>query len=114
MDRAEPETGKGFRGHYRLRTRLSLRRLRHAPRTPDRTGFMTFETDSEADGHDRCNCGAACERNNWIDLTVHSLRTTKYLESANKEREPIKFEQAPFLAVLGLRSAPSLAYRIQL
>jgi transposase len=24
----------------------ALRRLRHAPRTPDRTSFMTFETDS--------------------------------------------------------------------
>ncbi len=34
-----------------LRTRFPLRRIRHAARAPDRSSFMTFETDSK-DGQD--------------------------------------------------------------
>ena len=37
--------GCGLRGYHRLRTRLPLRRIRHAARAWDRSGFMTFETD---------------------------------------------------------------------
>jgi transposase len=36
---------KGLRGHHRLRTRLPIRRIRHAARASDRSCFMTFETD---------------------------------------------------------------------
>jgi len=36
-----------LRGHHRLRTRLPLRRIRHAVRGSDRSRFMTFETDSK-------------------------------------------------------------------
>ena len=42
------DAGEKINGRKRhaLRARLSVRRLRRAPRTPDRTRFMTFETDS--------------------------------------------------------------------
>ena len=39
-------TGKRLRGHHQLRTRLPLRRIRHAARASDRSCFMTFETNS--------------------------------------------------------------------
>ena len=47
LDRAEPATGQGLRGHHRLRTRLPLCSLRHAPHPKDRTRIMSFETDSK-------------------------------------------------------------------
>jgi transposase len=47
VDRAQSETGKGLRGHNRLRTRLPLRRIRHAARASDRSCFVTFETDPQ-------------------------------------------------------------------
>jgi hypothetical protein len=36
----------GWQGYHRLRTRLPLRRIRHAARASGRSCFMTFETDS--------------------------------------------------------------------
>ena len=38
---------KDFEATNRLRTRLPLRRIRHAARASDRSCFMTFETDSQ-------------------------------------------------------------------
>jgi transposase len=45
VDWAQSTAGKGLRDHHRLRTRLPLRRIRHAARASDRSCFMTFETD---------------------------------------------------------------------
>ena len=39
--------GKRLRGHRRLRSRLPIRRIRHAAPASHRSGFMTFETDSK-------------------------------------------------------------------
>src|ERR1700731_4714265 len=47
VDRAQSTAGKRLRGYHRLRTRLPLRRIRHAARASDRSCFMTFETDSK-------------------------------------------------------------------
>jgi hypothetical protein len=38
---------KDFEATNRLRTRLPLRRIRHAARASDRSCFITFETDSQ-------------------------------------------------------------------
>ena len=38
---------KDFEATNQLRTRLPLRRIRHAARASDRSCFMTFETDSQ-------------------------------------------------------------------
>ena len=46
LDQPQPATGKGLRGHHRLGPRLTLRRLRHAPRPQIGPSRMTFETDS--------------------------------------------------------------------
>src|SRR5438309_763194 len=54
MDWAQSTVGKGLRGHHRLRTRLPLRRIRHAARASDGSCFMTFETDSNSSVH-RCH-----------------------------------------------------------
>jgi hypothetical protein len=48
LDRTQSKAGKRLRGHHRLRTRLPLRRIRHAALASDRSCFMTFETDSHA------------------------------------------------------------------
>src|ERR1700680_1662499 len=47
VDRAQSTAGKRLRGYHRLRTRLPLRRIRHAARASDRSCFMTFATDSK-------------------------------------------------------------------
>ena len=51
---------KDFR-HHRLRTRLPLRRIRHAARASDRSCFMTFETNSKV--HPCHIVGLPSERN---------------------------------------------------
>ena len=44
---------KDFEATNQLRTRLPLRRIRHAARASDRSCFMTFETDSKTEVFDR-------------------------------------------------------------
>lgn len=46
LARPQLKARQGLRRHHRLRPRLPLRRLRHAPRPTTRPSFMTFETDS--------------------------------------------------------------------
>ena len=60
LDQPQPASGKGLRGHHRLRPRLPLRRLRHAPRPTTGTPIMTFETDSKisARAANRIECSA--------------------------------------------------------
>jgi hypothetical protein len=73
---------KDFEATNRLRTRLPLRRIRHAARASDRSCFMTFETDSQRKPSSlRCSTqsvgSSAVSRINFMALRCGFLTTAR-------------------------------------
>ena len=75
LDRAQSTAGKGLRSHHRLRTRLPLRRIRHAARASDRSGLMTFETDSKCGSTGGTIVAGGCLSEPKEQREVHPPRT---------------------------------------